>query len=150
MYCINLFTKIPTALDINRQQLSKRKRIIYFGRIDSTTKNVPLIKQIDNQINLIDFYGNGNKKIIKELGKNYKGYLNPKINPSDLIKKYKFMVLMSNYEGFSFSLVESLACGVPIIVKNCFLAASYLVNNNENGFLIKNGQGVTEYAKQIN
>ena len=57
---------------------------------------------------------------------------------------------MSNCEGFPFSLVESLAAGVPIIVKDSFLDARYLVNNNNNGFMLKNNQSIDEYAKQIN
>ncbi|MBQ3621211.1 glycosyltransferase [bacterium] len=124
--------------------------MIYFGRIDDSQKNVSLINRINHNINLIDFYGKGNEEIIKELGKNYKGFLNQDKDSNNLIKKYKYMILMSNCEGFGFSLVESLAAGVPIIVKDSFLDARYLVNNNNNGFLLKNNQSIDEYAKQIN
>ncbi|MBO6072376.1 glycosyltransferase [bacterium] len=51
------------------------------------------------------------------------------------MKKYKFMILYSKYEGFPFSLVEALSQGVPIIVKNTFLSASYLCNS-ETGLLL--------------
>ncbi|MBO6072382.1 glycosyltransferase [bacterium] len=59
------------------------------------------------------------------------------------------MILMSNQEGFSFSLVQSLACGVPIVVRNTFINASYLTNNNQNGFLLNENLAVDEYATQI-
>lgn len=148
--CINPSCKMNENFNISDKSYIQRKRIIYFGRIDNTTKNVLAINEINKQINLIDFYGKGNQEIIKKLGNSYKGYLEPTVNSFYLLKKYKYIILMSNYEGFPFSLVESLAAGVPIIVKNSFLDAKYLVNNNENGFLLKNNQSIDEYAKQIN
>ena len=150
-WCINLSTKISNWSKIDfEESLFLRKNIIYFGRIDDSQKNVSLINSINHNINLIDFYGKGNEEIIKELGKNYKGFLNQDKDSNNLIQKYKYMILMSNCEGFPFSLVESLAAGVPIIVKDSFLDARYLVNNNNNGFMLKNNQSIDEYAKQIN
>ena len=148
--CINPSCKINEEFNIFDKQYNERERIIYFGRIEDTTKNVSTINEINKRVNLIDFYGKGNQEIIKELGNSYKGYLEPNINSFSLLKKYKYMILISNYEGFPFSLVESLAAGVPIIVKDSFLDARYLVNNNNNGFLLKNNQSIDEYAKQIN
>ncbi|MBQ3621213.1 glycosyltransferase [bacterium] len=126
-----------------------RKKIIYFGRIDEEQKNLSLLLEINKKINLIDFYGEGNLEIIKQLGDSYKGYINPLISPLELINKYKFMILMSKHEGFSFSLVQALACGVPIIVRDTFINASYLTNNNQNGFLLNNNLTIEEYATQI-
>ena len=149
-YCINLCSKI---LQISKDELNAqskcRKKIIYFGRIDEEQKNLSLLLEINKKINLIDFYGEGNLEIIKQLGNSYKGYINPLISPLELINKYKFMILMSKHEGFSFSLVQALACGVPIIVRDTFINASYLTNNNQNGFLLNNNLTVEEYATKI-
>ena len=51
------------------------------------------------------------------------------------------MILYSNFEGFPFSLVESLSQGVPIIVKDSFLSASYLCRKN-TGLLLPNKNDV--------
>ena len=149
-YCINLCCKIPKInLSENLENLKNRQKIIYFGRIDNESKNIKLINEINHKTNLIDFYGNGDEQWINKLGSSYKGFVNPSISPLPLISKYKYMILMSNQEGFSFSLVQALACGVPIIVRNSFINASFLTNNNQNGFLLAEDSTVDEYAKQI-
>lgn len=149
-YCINLCCDIP-KIDINNllENIKNRKKIIYFGRIDNESKNIKLINEINKKINLIDFYGSGDQIWINKLGTSYKGFLDPSNSPFPLISKYKYMILMSNQEGFSFSLVQALACGVPIIVRNTFINANYLTNNNQNGFLLNNNLTAEEYATQI-
>lgn len=122
--------------------IENRKRIIYFGRIDETQKNISKLIQINKKINLIDFYGDvtdnreENLKLLYQLKINnfYKG----KINKNDLnsiLQKYKYMILYSTYEGFPVSIVESLSNALPIIVRNSFLSASYLCNKS-TGFLL--------------
>lgn len=126
----------------------KRKRILYFGRINNEQKNIDFLSKINQNLNLIDFYGTGDETLIKTLGNSYKGFINNN-ELEDLFVKYKFMILMSNYEGFPYSLVQSLCYGLPIIVLNTFLSANFLVNDNKNGFLLKPNQSVAQYVTQI-
>lgn len=59
------------------------------------------------------------------------------------------MIVMSNYEGFSYSLVQALSYGLPIIVLDNYASAKFLVNNNKNGFLLSPNQSLDEYVKKI-
>ncbi|MBQ3621219.1 glycosyltransferase [bacterium] len=58
------------------------------------------------------------------------------------------MILYSKYEGFPFSLVEALSQGLPIIVKNTFLSASYLCNS-KTGLLLPQDTSVEEDIELI-
>lgn len=58
------------------------------------------------------------------------------------------MILYSKYEGFPFSLVEALSQGVPIIVKNTFLSASYLCNS-KTGLLLPASTTIEEDIELI-
>lgn len=129
---------------------SSRKRILYFGRIDNEQKNINLLSQINNKLNLIDFYGKGDANWIKKLGSSYKGFINNDCDGvKNLFTKYKFMIVMSNYEGFSYSLTQALSYGLPIIVLDTYASAKFLVNDNQNGFLLQPGKSLNEYVKQL-
>ena len=144
--CYDVPKNYLSSIDNNCE---KKNGIIYFGRIDAPQKNIRVINEINKQIHLIDFYGAGNQELINELGQNYKGYILPDTDLQQLFSKYKFLILMSNYEGFSYSIVQALSYGVPIIVRDSFISAKYLVNNNNNGLLLPATASVDEYCKLI-
>ena len=149
-YIIHLSNFVPLNFENTLAScIAKKERIIYFGRIDNSQKNINLILQINNKIHLIDFYGKGDPILIKKLGDSYKGFLDNNADLQQLLTKYKFMILMSNYEGFSFSIVQALCYGLPVIIEDTFASAKFLTNNNENGFLLNNNLSADEYAKQI-
>ena len=150
-YIIELSNIVPFNLknDLIRD-IKNRNRIIYFGRINNEQKNINLLNQINHYLKLIDFYGNGNENLIKELGESYKGYIDSSNKLKDLFAKYKYMILMSNYEGFPYSLVQSLCYGLPIIVLDTFASATFFVNKNKNGFLLRPNENISEYVEQIN
>lgn len=129
--------------------LATRSRLVYFGRIESRQKNIKLLINLNRHLNLIDFYGSGDQELINQLGKNYKGFISPTEDKFKILNKYKYMILMSNYEGFPFSLAQSLACGLPIIIKNSFVSAASLVNKNQNGFLLNKNSSIEEYSNLI-
>ncbi|MBR4486381.1 glycosyltransferase [bacterium] len=121
---------------LNLNNLKYRKKIIYFGRIENEQKDIDKLIAINDKIHLIDFYGNGEESLIKKLGDSYKGKLEHK-NMNEILQKYKFSILLSKYEGFSFSLVESLSNGLPSILSNTYQSAKFLIDNNHNGLLIE-------------
>ncbi|MBO6072386.1 glycosyltransferase [bacterium] len=58
------------------------------------------------------------------------------------------MILYSTHEGFSFSLVEALSQGIPIIVKNTYLSAPYLCNE-KTGLLLPKNTTIDDDIKSI-
>ena len=149
-YIINLSNYVPPHFEKELIDcVDLKDKILYFGRIDNNQKNVDLLLQINRDLNLIDFYGKGNQNLITKLGSAYKGFVNNKDDFRNLFIKYKFMILMSNYEGFPFSLTQSLCYGLPIIVLDTFPSAKYLVNDNQNGFLLEPSQNPSEYVQKI-
>ena len=147
---IPLSNYIPNDFnDALTKSIKTKQRILYFGRIDNEQKNIDLLIQLNNQLNLIDFYGKGNQNLIQKLGSSYKGFLDNDADLTELFTKYKFMIVMSNYEGFPFSLTQSLCYGLPIIVRGTFASAKFLTNNNKNGFLLPPNESADEYAQAI-
>ena len=46
--------------------------------------------------------------------------------------------MTSHYEGFGQTLIEARSQGLPLVVFNNFEAATWLIKQGENGFLINN------------
>ena len=130
--------------------LKNRKKIVYYGRIENKQKNILLLLEINKKIKLIDFYGPGDDEFILKLGNSYKGFISSSQNKFDILNNYKYMILMSNHEGFPFSLAESLSFGLPIIVRDTFISAKSLTDKGENGFLLADSLNPQEYSEKIN
>jgi glycosyltransferase involved in cell wall biosynthesis len=47
--------------------------------------------------------------------------------------------MTSHYEGFPMVLLEAMASGLPCIAYDCPCGPRAIIQNNENGFLIENG-----------
>lgn len=134
IYFIQLSEKIN---ELNLNGISNRKGIIYLGRIDDAQKNISKLIELNKKLNyVIDFYGDGKKDLIEKMGNNYKGFLkqNEILNK---LQEYKFLILISKYEGFPFSAVQALSIGLPVILADNFSSAKFLIDNNKNGALLE-------------
>src|SRR5690554_6541608 len=58
------------------------------------------------------------------------------------------MVLPSRSEGFGMVLVEAMACGVPCVSFNCPEGPADIIRDEEDGFLVTNGD-FEELASKI-
>ncbi|MBQ5543891.1 MAG: glycosyltransferase [Mycoplasmataceae bacterium] len=144
---INLSNK-EEILDLNWVCIKERKRIIYFGRIENGQKNIDELIAINERLHLIDFYGKGDKKLIAKLGQSYKGNLEHQ-DINKIVQKYKFCILLSKYEGYSYSLVESLSNGLPLILSNTYQSAKFLIDKEKNGLLIQKEWNIDKICEEI-
>lgn len=154
IYAIPLSAANNSIQILDKEILKNRKKIIYLGRINQTQKNLNKLIEMNEHLNLIDFYGESYSNLDDQIKKKlidknwYYGYIDEQNSKFNVIKKYKFMILYSNYEGFSYSLVESLMNGVPIIVKDSYLSASFLCNPH-TGLLLNKDNDIKKDIKLI-
>ncbi|NOQ50151.1 MAG: glycosyltransferase [Mycoplasmataceae bacterium] len=69
-------------------------------------------------------------------------------DPKLFYSQVKYTIHTSRFEGFGYSLLESMENGVPVILLNSFPAAKYIVGeNNERGFLFKNKKQAIHFIR---
>jgi glycosyltransferase involved in cell wall biosynthesis len=70
-------------------------------------------------------------------------------NPYPYLKRAKFFVLSSINEGMPNVILESLACGVPVVSFDCLSGPSEMITNKSNGLLVEN-QNVEKLTEAMN
>lgn len=140
-FYIPLFSNAPIVNHFN-----KSKNFIWIGRFSNSDKNLFFLRDVGNEIYKlsglnIDVYGYGPEEKIfsKFLSKGI--LLKGKLSNSEVIKtlsNYKTLILTSNYEGFSFVIVEALATGTFTIARNTFKNINFLLNSGRGKIIDKN------------
>ncbi len=58
-------------------------------------------------------------------------------------------VMSSRFEGFGMVLIEAMSCGIPCVSFDCPFGPSDIITNEEDGFLVENGN-TNALAEKLN
>jgi N-acetylgalactosamine-N,N'-diacetylbacillosaminyl-diphospho-undecaprenol 4-alpha-N-acetylgalactosaminyltransferase len=75
--------------------------------------------------------------------------LGKKLNPFSYMKRAKFLVLCSKFEGYPTVMIESLAVGTPVVSFDCSSGPKEIIKDKKNGLLVDN-QNFTALTKSMN
>lgn len=140
---------IPNAIDITSlpTQINKKfeKQIIFVGRLSKekgTETLIKISKILPPQFHLLIVGSGPMEKEIKKIDKlypniHYLGYQS-KEELIPLIRGSTVLIQPSLAEGISTTLLEAMACKIPIIASDVG-GNKELIQNNQNGFLINPG-----------
>ena len=152
---------IPNPLPFSASVLSSQenKRVIVVGRychekgFDYLLQAWAKIQTVCSDWQLVIF-GDGDKstydKMVDELHiERSRCVLNGRT--SDIQSEYvhsSLAVCSSRFEGFGLSIVEAMACGLPVVSFDCPWGPRSIISNNEDGVLVENGN-VENLAKHM-
>jgi glycosyltransferase involved in cell wall biosynthesis len=66
-------------------------------------------------------------------------FFDPVKNINDKYREASILLMTSRTEGFGMVLIEAMAMGLPCVAYDCPCGPRAIIQNNENGFLIENG-----------
>lgn len=153
--------KIPNSLPPLKKVKSSlnEKIIISAGRL-VPQKGYDLLIQAFTLIKdkhpdwIIKIFGKGrDKSFLEELIHETETYNNifilpPTPNIEEEFARSSIFALSSRYEGFGMVLVEAMAVGLPIVSFDCPEGPGEIITNNEDGFLVEEGN-IEEFANKL-
>jgi len=102
---------------------------------------------------ILEIYGKDVVDLEKSIKKTKIGsnirLFNPVKNIQEKYYESAICALTSRYESFPMVLLEAMACGLPCVAYDCPCGPRAIINDNENGFLIEDGN-VDLFVKKLN
>ena len=124
----------------------KEKRVLWCGRVEFGVKRVDRIMRIWKRVSQkfpnweLDVIGSGDIEFFRALAEkngieriNIVGFA----NPQEYYDRASILCMTSSTEGWGMVLIEAQSNGVVPIVYNSYASATDIINNGENGFLVK-------------
>lgn len=135
--------------------------ILFYGRLDNSSKNLEFLLQaykasnlVSNKVKLL-LIGNGPDKghliqYTQDLQLNNDVVFMEQLkNPFPYVKKALFTVLTSRFEGFPLVLPEALCLETPVISVDCQSGPNEIIKHGFNGLLVEN-YNVNAFAEAMN
>lgn len=163
----NKVTLIPHGVDTtifkpsNEKQKSKNFVLGCIGVIGDNKNQQfilnAIVKLPENTV--VEFYGKADKDYLFKLKgfieKNslqnrvsFKGFIENNGIPT-IMQRFNVLVLPSKNEGLPLCLIEAMACGIPVLSSDSGGGASFIVGNNEGGFIYKNEEDFRSKILQL-
>lgn len=154
---------IPNPISIpNYEECLREKIVAAAGRI-APVKGYDLLIKAWSQVNAVHpdwklhIYGDGDDNLQKELQELIESvnlqksimFCGVTNNLNKVLFTSSIHVLSSHEESFGMVILEAQACGLPSVAFNCPTGPEKLIQNNENGFLVKL-YDVNALAEQLN
>ncbi len=139
-----------TSLPLTTVASAEYEYVLFYGRLVDEVKNIKLLinsynKSIlpERNIKLL-IIGNGKDKdmlveMVEGLNLSDMILFKPFVpDPFSIVKEAKYTLLTSKYEGFPMTILESLACGTPVVSVNCKSGPNEIIRDKFNGLLVEN------------
>lgn len=157
-YIYNPLTLAPKAVESYAT-----KRAIAVGRIERQKGYDYLVRAWEevHRVNpdwKLDIYGNGEEHAVSALQRQIDSAGLTDVvtlcgRSSDIAAEYarhSLMILSSRYEGLVLVLIEAAACGLPLVSYDCEQGPKEIIDEGENGFLVRPVGNISGLADAIN
>ena len=141
-----LVAKNNPSIQPDRIVRDKEKRVLWCGRVEFGVKRVDRMMRIWKRVLQkfpdwqLDVLGSGDIDFFRNLAKKY-GIQNINFvgfcNPQDYYDRGAILCMTSSTEGWGMVLVEAQSNGVVSMVYNSYASATDIIDDGDNGFLVK-------------
>ncbi|MGL5630457.1 MAG: glycosyltransferase family 4 protein, partial [Mycoplasmoidaceae bacterium] len=145
-YCLNGVENVDSKIRYN-----PNNKIISILRFDNSIKNLSFMNEVSKNLNnSINVYGSGPDKFLLQNVVLHDPILDEQEKIKILSNSSIFIMTSTIEGGCPYSIIEAMSCGIPIVIRNTFANASYLVINNYNGLIFNKNDSPEIVAKAIN